>query len=145
MAKGDERRLSTLDICHIDLYEGWAEFCKIGAAPSYLKRGRMVEQITDSSLPLGVFTNLEFDNTRRELLDGDVIFMVSDGIVDAVEEYGYGEDLTQIISKLDEPSPKEAARNLLQMVIRMAKGRIKDDMTVLVIGLWEKYKGNNTR
>lgn len=145
MAKGDERRLSTLDICHIDLYEGYGEFCKIGAAPSYLKRGRMVEQIADSSLPLGIFANLEPDHTGRNLMDGDVIFMVSDGIIDAVEEYGYGEDLGQMISRLDEPSPKEAARNLLQSVIRMSKGRIKDDMTVLVIGLWEKYKGNHNR
>ena len=144
-SKGDEKRLSTLDIFHVDLYEGYGEFCKIGAAPSYLKRGRMVEQIADASLPLGIFANFEPESVPRKLEDGDVIFLVSDGVLDAVEEYGYGEDLAQIISKLDEPSPKEAARCLLQTVIRMAKGRIKDDMTVLVVGLWEKYEGSNLR
>ena len=127
----------------IDLYEGKAEFCKIGAAPSYLKRGRMVEQIAEASLPLGIFAGFEPEGISRQLEDGDVIFLVSDGVVDAVEEYGYGTDLSQLISKLDEPSPKEAARTLLQSVIRMTKGRIKDDMTVLVVGLWEKYKGSN--
>lgn len=141
-SKDDEKRLSTLDIFHIDLYEGYGEFCKIGAAPGYLKRGRMVEQISDASLPLGIFANFEPESTSRKLEDGDVIFLVSDGVVDAVEEYGYGEDLGQIISKMDEPSPKEAARSLLQTVIRMAKGRIKDDMTVFVVGLWEKYEGS---
>lgn len=145
LAKAEEDSFSTLDICHIDLYEGYGEFCKIGAAPSYLKRGRMVEQISDCGLPLGVFADLRLQTTGRQLEDGDVIFLVSDGVIDAVEEYGYGEDLGQMISHMDEPSPKEAARTLLQTVIRMAKGRIKDDMTVLVIGLWEKYEGNNTR
>lgn len=145
LARGDEKQLSTLDICHIDLYDGSAEFCKIGAAPGYLKRGRMVEQIADASLPLGIFVNFEPEGTFRKLEDGDVIFLVSDGVIDAIEEYGYGEDLGQLISRLDEPSPKEAARNLLQAVIRMSKGRIKDDMTVLVVGLWEKYEGSNTR
>lgn len=145
LAKGDEKQLSTLDICQLDLYEGRAEFCKIGAAPSYLKRGRMVEQIADASLPLGIFANFEPESVSREFEDGDAIFLVSDGVIDAVEEYGYGTDLSQLISRLDEPSPKEAARSLLQSVIRMTKGRIKDDMTVLVIGLWEKYKGSNQR
>ena len=145
LAKGEDKQLSTLDICQIDLYEGNAVFCKIGAAPSYLKRGRLVEQIAEASLPLGIFANFEPGSVSRQMEDGDVIFMVSDGVVDAVEEYGYGEDLGQLISRLEEPSPKEAARTLLQKVIRMSNGRIKDDMTVLVVGLWKKCEGSNQR
>lgn len=137
IARGDEENVSTLDICELDLYGGSCEFCKIGAASSYLKRSHMVEQISAKTMPMGVFRGVDTEVVKRELMDGDYIIMVSDGVVDAIEEYAYEEDLCQIIGRIELQSPKEIAQALLQYVIRRSRGNIRDDMTVVVAGIWD--------
>lgn len=136
IAKGEEQNMSTLDICQVDLYDGVCEFIKIGAAASYIKRGHMVEQIVTDSLPLGIFKGIEGDSVKRRLMDGDYVFLFSDGIIDAMES-DYKEDLGVLISNLDRQNPKELAEGILQQVLKKAKGRIRDDMTVVVFGIWE--------
>ncbi len=137
VAKGEEQNMSTLDICELDLYKGACEFCKIGAASSFLKRAHMVEQISARTLPLGIFRGTDAEIVKRQMMDGDYIVMMSDGMVDAMEENGYGEDMCQIISKIEKQNPKDIAQTLLQYIIRLSKGVIRDDMTIIVIGVWE--------
>ncbi|MDE6128396.1 MAG: SpoIIE family protein phosphatase [Lachnospiraceae bacterium] len=134
---GEEQNMSTLDICEVDLYDGVCEFTKIGAAASFIKRGHMVEQISGGSLPLGIFKGIESDCIRRRLMDGDYVFLMSDGIIDAIEDCDYNEDICEIHGNLEQENPKELAEALLQIVLRKTKGHIRDDMTILVFGLWE--------
>lgn len=137
VARGEEQNMSTLDICELDLYKGNCQFCKIGAASSFLKRAHMVEQISARTLPLGIFRGTDAEIVERQMMDGDFIVMMSDGMIDAMEENGYGEDMCQIISKLEKQNPKDIAQTLLQYIIRVSKGIIRDDMTIIVIGVWE--------
>lgn len=136
IAKGEEQNMSTLDICEVDLYDGICEFTKIGAAASFIKRGHMVEQIVTDSLPLGIFKGIESDSIKRLLIDGDYVFLFSDGIIDAMET-DYKEDLGILLGSLEHQNPKELAETILQQVLRKTGGRIRDDMTVLVLGIWE--------
>ncbi|MBO5166484.1 MAG: SpoIIE family protein phosphatase [Lachnospiraceae bacterium] len=137
MAGGEEQNMSTLDICEVDLYDGVCEFIKIGAAASFIKRGHMVEQISGGSLPLGIFKGIESEGIRRRLMDGDYVFLVTDGVIDAVENCDYEEDMCEILGRLEQENPRELAEALLQIVLRKTRGRIRDDMTILVFGLWE--------
>lgn len=137
VARGEEQNMSTLDICELDLYNGICEICKIGAASSFIKRAQMVEQISTRTLPLGIFRGIESEVIRRRLMDGDYIILMSDGVIDAMEENAYGEDMCQVIGKMEMQNPKEIAENLLQYVLHRSKGRIKDDMTIIVVGIWE--------
>lgn len=137
IARGEEQNMSTLDICEVDLYEGICEFTKIGAAASFIKRGHMVEQISTGTLPLGIFKGVEGDGVRRKLMDGDYVFLLTDGIIDAMEESDYKEDLCEILGNLEHENPRELAEVLLQLVLRKTRGRIRDDMTILVFGIWE--------
>lgn len=137
VARGEEQNMSTLDICELDLYRGSCEFCKIGAASSFLKRAHMVEQISARTLPLGIFRGTDAEIIERQMMDGDFVVMMSDGMMDAMEENGYGEDMCQIISKIEKQNPKDIAQTLLQYIIRLSKGIIRDDMTIIVIGVWE--------
>lgn len=136
IAKGEEQNMSTLDICEVDLYDGVCEFTKIGAASSFIKRGHMVEQIVTDSLPLGIFKGIESDSIKRRLIDGDYVFLFSDGIIDAMET-DYKEDLGILLGSLEHQNPKELAETILQQILRKTGGRIRDDMTVLVFGIWE--------
>lgn len=137
LARGEEQNMSTLDICELDLYDGVCEFTKIGAAASFVKRDHMVEQISTGTLPLGIFKGMECESIRRRLMDGDYVFLLSDGVLDAMEESDYKEELCEIISNLEQENPRELAEALLQSVLCRTRGHIRDDMTILVLGMWE--------
>lgn len=133
----EEQNMSSLDMCQIDLRTGISEIIKIGGAGTYIKREHLVEQISSRNLPLGIFREIESKPVIRQLMDGDYIFMLSDGIRDGLSE-GIGEEaLSELISRINLENPKEMANYILNYAIRECKGRIRDDMTVLVVGIWE--------
>lgn len=136
-AKGEESSHPTLDVCSLDLYTGDCDICKIGGASTFLKRGKYVEKITRGSLPLGIFQALNAPIIQRRVYDGDYLVFMTDGVLDALEE-GDNEDLmTETIRNMAERNPQEMAEKLLQLVLRSCGGRILDDMTILVMGIWE--------
>ncbi len=134
-----EQNTSTLDCCSIDLYQGICHFCKAGAAPSYLKRNNLVEQISSRNLPLGLVAAPESESLTRYLEDGDYIILLSDGVVDAMNQ-GIGEAaLPEMISRFQTKNPNELANDILGFVLHQCRGEIRDDMTVLVTGFWQTY------
>ncbi|MBR5598212.1 MAG: SpoIIE family protein phosphatase [Lachnospiraceae bacterium] len=140
LAKGDGKNMSTLDLCSIDLYTGQAGFLKVGATYGLLKRDGYVEKIPSISLPLGVFHDMEMNQYEKTLLDGDYIFLFSDGILD----YFYGEQgeviLKEIVAQIPYKRPSEMASHILKLALSTSQGKIKDDTTILVMGIWENGK-----
>lgn len=138
LSGGDNVNMSTLDLCSIDLYSGECRFVKMGSASTYIKRQHLVDRISAGNLPMGVFQKPDMERVGRKLMDGDYIIMLSDGIPDALSQ-GIGEDmLPEIIGNSDLSNPGEIATSLLNFCIHQCKGHIRDDMTVLVIGIWKK-------
>lgn len=137
LAAGEqEQSMSTLDICEVNLYTGACEFIKIGAACTYIKREHLVDRLSARNLPLGVFQQIEPETIHRQLQDGDYIIMLSDGVLDALEQ-GIGEEiLPELIGKISHTNPGEIARQILNYCLCQSKGKIRDDMTVFVIGIW---------
>ena len=137
VAGSENQNMSTLDVCDLDLYDGTCAFYKMGAAASFIKREHGVEQITSPSLPLGIFRETEPEKLERKLMDGDYIIMMTDGVLDALKQNRYEETMRQIIESIGEQNPKEIARRILQFVLHCCGGHIQDDMTVVVLGIWE--------
>ncbi len=151
LASGDvsgRRNMSTLDICSLNLYQGMCVFRKVGAAASFLKSNSYVEQISLPGLPLGILAAGEDREAQealrrsvsRELIDNDYIIMVSDGVLDALRESGYEDAMVRYLESMREQHPDEMAGNLLQFVLRCSQGRIMDDMTVLVLGVFDSHR-----
>lgn len=136
-AMGEDKNHPTLDICEIDLYSGSCELRKVGGAATFLKREREIEQLSESNLPLGIFQQAQLQPIQRGLRDGDYLVMVSDGVVDAFEELDYENTMCAVLAEMKEQNPGELADKLLREALIAAGGRIKDDMTVGVIGIWE--------
>ena len=138
LAAGEqEQNMSTLDICDLNLYTGACEFIKIGAACTFIKRDHLVDRLSARNLPLGVFQQIEPETIHRQLQDGDYSIMLSDGVLDALEQ-GIGEEiLPELIGKISHTNPGEIARQILNYCLHQSKGKIRDDMTVLVIGIWQ--------
>ncbi len=141
LAGAENTNMSTLDLCGVDLYGETATFAKIGSACTYIKNGDMVEKLSSSSLPLGVFHKQDIELIQRKLHDGDYIIMLSDGIMDCIVQEKGEVFLKELISDLQFERPNEIAGCIMKYVLNLSKGRIRDDMTVLVMGFWEnKYE-----
>ena len=142
-AAGSEQNMSTLDLCDINLYTGECEFVKVGAACTYIKRGNLVDRLSAQNLPLGVFGQMEVESISRTLQNGDYIIMLSDGITDALSQ-GIGEEvLPEIVGRMEYASPGEIANQILAYCIKQSNGQIRDDMTVLVTGIWDQTEDCN--
>ena len=67
--------------------------------------------------------------------------MLSDGIMDCIHTEQGEAFITELISQLQYERPNEIANCIMKYVLNVSKGRIRDDMTVLVMGFWEnKYE-----
>lgn len=121
---------TTVDLLRIDLYTGSGELCKLGAAPTYLRRKGEVNRLSGAALPAGLAEGGgEPDVTKLELGEGDCVLLVSDGIAEAGEDGWLRERLTQFDGK----SPRELA----QSVMEESEKRVgaADDRTAVVITL----------
>ena len=139
-AGGQEQSMSTLDVCEMNLYTGECDFIKVGAACTYIKREHLVDRLSSRNLPLGVFQQIEPETMHRQLQDGDYVIMLSDGVLDALSQ-GIGEEIMpEIIGKTTHTNPGEIANQILSYCLHQSRGQIRDDMTVLVIGIWNQME-----
>ena len=124
---------STLDICTVDLYSGEAEFIKIGAVSTFIAKGRNVEVLSSSSLPVGILGKVDREIFNKTLAKGDIIVMLTDGVIDSRGGSIRSEDwIKSAIKERRDNNPKHIAEDLLNKAKENYNGTIKDDMTVLV-------------
>ena len=126
----ENERFFSLDICMIDRERQRATFYKKGATPTFLVRNQQIELINLAQLPVGVMSDQDVDHVTLSLEEDDVLVMCSDGII---EQYVDLEELKQVILNQMGKIPKHTAKNILQSTVSKHKGKIKDDMMVLVI------------
>ena len=136
--RGEEDIFSTIDMAAVDLYEGEAEFYKVGAAATFIKRKEGVECLLSTSLPVGVSYKMEIDGVKKQLEDGDFLVMVSDGVLEYLHVDEPEETMGEIIESLDTNNPGRLAKGILERVMLYTGGKVMDDMTVLTAGIWEK-------
>lgn len=129
---------STLDLCTLDLYTGVCEFLKAGAAATFIRRDQWVEAIASTSLALGMTDQVDFETTSRKLYSGDFLIMVTDGVLDALPLDKEEETMKEIILQVHSQAPREMGRGILDRVLAYCDYKARDDMTVLVAGIWKK-------
>lgn len=136
MFQEDKQMFSSMDLSVIDLYSGICEFIKVGASSTFIKRDRKVECVTSGSLPMGVFPEMDCEGASRNLFDGDMIVMVTDGVVN---RFPHGnESMCELLSQMDEANPNAAAEQILNEALNMPGQVQQDDMTVLVCTVCKK-------
>lgn len=134
----DNTAYATLDFFSMNLFTGVARLVKIGAAATFIKRGEQVETVVSTSLPAGVFSEMDCDAIELDMQDGDLVVMVSDGVMDAVIVEEKEEYIKDVLVHMDTSSPQMVAQELLSKIQEKGMSRIKDDMTVMVFSVWKK-------
>jgi stage II sporulation protein E len=136
--RSPEESFATVDLTIIDLYSGNAEFLKVGAAASYIKRGREVWTIKSTSLPAGILNTVDVEKTTMKLQPGDLVIMVTDGVIDSkLDIAGKEEWMKRALSKVEVVGPEALGEYLLNLAKINQDGISRDDMTVIVIQLVE--------
>lgn len=138
VVNSDDQTVSTLDISSINLFTGVCNFIKIGASTTFIKRNGWVEAIQSTNLPVGMFNDIDIEGSEKKLYDGDYIVMVSDGILDYLSEADKEEAFKNILLELDVTNPQEMADTIMKYLLSKEGHGVRDDMTVLVAGFWEK-------
>ncbi len=127
---------ATIDISVVDLYEGEVEFCKVGAAPTFIKRDDYVDTVRAASLPAGILSDVEVELIHKKVGNGDFLIMVSDGIVDSFKNSQDSvKEVQNILQNMDSKNPQKIADDLMDEALSRNKEPI-DDMLVLVSKIW---------
>lgn len=134
-AQNEEEDHPTVDICSLNLYTGECEICKVGGVATFWKTSGRVSCIGGESLPLGIFQKVQMERQMCQIAPGDLLVMMTDGVLDWMED---GEErMAEMLEGLQEQNPQEIAEKVLSYAICASEGRIRDDMTVFVLCLWE--------
>lgn len=136
--KADKQTFSTIDLSIINLYTGMCEFIKIGAAAAFIKRDHWVETISSTTLPIGMFGSVDYDTVTKKLYEGDIIIMVTDGVLDCIEEEDKEGYMEQMIMDIKSNNPQEIANKILDRMLHQTNYVPRDDMTVITAGMWLK-------
>lgn len=123
---------ATLDVVSLDLTNGDCKVYKAGAATTFFVRSGRVGALSACSLPVGMLGEVQADTFSMRLVPGDLVVLVSDGMLAGGEEWLAGR-----LEKIKESSPRQIAQRLLEEAKKRRQGRA-DDMTVTVAKV-EKY------
>ncbi|MBM6829546.1 SpoIIE family protein phosphatase [Anaerotignum lactatifermentans] len=138
LLRNGEEAYATLDILSVDLYSGKSEFIKLGAAASYICRGGRVISVYTRSLPAGILRQVSVEKNDMLLKDGDMVLMMTDGIIDAMGgEQKTAQWLQEVFLPKGFANPQDAAEFILRAAEEVCTGE-KDDMTVQAGRFWKR-------
>lgn len=128
MVKSEDESLSTLDLTGVDLYTGKVTLKKAGAPATFVRKNGRVMVREMPSLPVGILNGVKFSSDTVNLSSGDVVVMVSDGVITGNEKW-----LEKLIRSWNEGSTQELARAVVDEAIKRRGDSPDDDITALAI------------
>lgn len=132
MRFAEDEKYATLDLNKVDLYNGNASFVKIGAAPTFIKRGNEIKAINSKNLPFGLVDEVDVEIIKEQLQAGDIIVSVSDGVLDIDKSKITEKTWLETYLSNNNADPRELSEKILDKARELSGGVVKDDMTVLV-------------
>lgn len=133
LLRSPEEMFATVDLAVIDLKGGEAEFTKIGAAPSFVKRRNEVTVIKTASLPAGILNQIDVEPTRKILRPGDTLVMVTDGLWDLKKgEPDKERWIVEFLQSTSGTDPQPLAESLLARALEGTDRNVSDDMMVVI-------------
>ena len=133
----DRSAFSTIDVAVISLKTGMLKLLKAGGMATFIRHKNSVERIVPAALPPGCRINQRFDLKYKKLYDGDMVIMVSDGMLEFENMPEIPFRMESLIEKIKTNNAQVFANELIEAVPVLEDG-YDDDRTVLVASIWEK-------
>ena len=126
-----EECFTTIDLLEIDLISQEASFIKAGAAPAFIIRRGGIFKIQSASVPVGIVNNINAELTSFKFEVGDVVIMLSDGVISTYEEGAW------LLEIAERDGAKLSPQELADTIAKSAAGRNlrKDDVTCAVLAI----------
>lgn len=128
-----EEIYSTMDVAVLDLYTGVIEFIKNGSCNTYIKNKQNIDIVKSNSLPLGILNDVDFTAYDKDMRDGDIFIMCSDGVIDSNKEQADDKWFIKMLKEINTNNANKIADIILNEAIDNGYGVLKDDMTVIVM------------
>ncbi len=135
LAFDKEDNFTAVDIGIVDLYDGEANFIKIGSPYSFIITKDAVKIIEGSSLPLGILDEMRPTVFKTELSSGDMIVFLSDGVSDA---FGSASEMISFLSEQRALNPKTLADDIISKSMILSGGKSSDDMTAFCVRIFDE-------
>src|ERR1700691_530658 len=122
-------------ICGLAKPTGEVEIHNAGHWPAIMVGSGGVMRIESTSLPLGMFHEVDFSATRLHMESGDMLFLYTDGLSDARradDEYGV-DRVTRVVRQAAAEHPAELVAACLSDLRSFVDGPPLDDLTLLSI------------
>ena len=137
----DRGAFSTIDAAVISLKTGMLKLLKAGGMATFIRHKNSVERIVPEALPPGCRINQRFDLKYKKLYDGDMVIMVSDGMLEFENMPEIPFRMESLIEKIKTNNAQVFANELIEAIPVLEDG-YDDDRTVLVAAIWEKGRRN---
>ena len=134
----DQVHTTTIDLMLMDRTSGKGAFVKVGAMPSFLRRGDEFSLIHQDSMPAGVMDHSRIEVIERFLVPGDLLVMTTDGLFSGLRQdtnnYHW---VSSAMARNRHQHPKEIAENLVERSLGQCNDP-GDDVSVIVLRLTER-------
>lgn len=129
-----EEKFSALDVCVLDLKNGFADFIKMASPISLIMSNESVTKIESGALPLGIVDKVSPTTKKVVVSSGDNIIFVTDGVSDSFATDDAFEDF---VKSCYSKNPQLIADKILQQALANNDGCARDDMTVMVVKIFD--------
>ncbi|WOC31778.1 MULTISPECIES: SpoIIE family protein phosphatase [Caproicibacterium] len=127
---GDESS-ATVDLVSIDLYTGFTEFRKAGAAMSFVRTQGQVHPVDAPGVPVGILEQVTFHCLQEELAADDLVVLVSDGALCEGTAW-----MTALLEgSCEAKTPQELAEAIVAGAVARRSDGHDDDVTAIVLKL----------
>ncbi len=123
---------SALDLAIINLDTGKTDFIKVGSQESFIKDCQDVQIISGNSLPMGIVKDITPTYISRIVTTSDMVLMCSDGAIDCIGL----DELKIFIKQSTIKNPQTICDEIVNLALKEANGKPKDDITVMAFKLF---------
>lgn len=123
-------------LLRLDLATGLVTAIDAGSPRLMIQRdGEVIDQELVAQFPLGMFEDTLYQEQRFHLAVGDRLFVVSDGVLDAISTTGrYGDQqLAEFVRRTRALAPLQAVRSLLADLRTFVGGDLADDAVAVCL------------